>query len=605
MAKKIKEEMPKFIDALKELSNAKGLSDEDVLFALEEAITRAFVKSLGGGDDAIVRCSVDPETGAVTLGQVKKVVEEVEDDYLEIELDEANENLKSKQKKYKVGDEYYIPCPTEKISGLMAQAIKNNLRQKLAEAERAALYRVYKDHIGEMVTGVVEKTDERSVTLTIGRATIEMGKKDLIGDEYFKVGDTVKVYIQEVKQPQSAEGNAPRGPQIEATRSSEGFLRCLFEEEIHEIYDGTVVIKAMARQAGVRSKVAVYSNNEDVDATGACIGQGGNRIQKVVSQLGNGKNKEKIDVLNYSPNEGAFLIEACRPVVALGANLDKENHSATVIINNGDFPIALGKFRANLTLAQRITGYKIEFVELDQAVERGLNWTTAEEWKEKAEEEKREAEKEAYLNKLRLEEAKRKEEEEAKAKAEEEARLAEEAKKEAEAAKPEEKPEEKVAPKAAARPEEFPAEAMNPAAAALAAFRASEAKAAAEAARKEAEPEKVEEKKEAVKVEEKTSEVRTTTTLEDLEKELEAAKEKKTRSASKKRPRKITEEEVKREATPVAPTKSPAINAMPVYTEEELAEMEEEEKEVYDDLSEEDIDEEYSEYDEYYDDDNA
>ncbi|MBQ4254372.1 MAG: transcription termination factor NusA [Bacilli bacterium] len=615
MPKKKTEEMPKFIDALREVSQAKGLSDEDVIIALEEAITKAYIKYLGGGDDAIVSCHVDPETGKVDLAQIKKVVEEVEDDYLEISLEEANEG--KKRNLYKVGDDYPIPCPTSEITNLTAIAIKSNLRQKLAEAERVALYDIYKDHIGELVSGTVEKSDEKSVTVRFGNATIEMGRKELIGDEFFRAGDPIKVYIQEVHQPVTVTSDGKerkKGPQIEATRSSEGFLKCLFEEEIHEVYDGTVVIKAIARQAGVRSKVAVTSNNEDVDATGACIGPGGSRIQKVVSQLGNGaKGKEKIDILNYSPNHGAFVIESCRPVIAIGAKLNEEDKTATVVINNGDYALAMGKFRANLNLASKISGYKIEFVELDKAIAEGLQFTTAEEWKEIAEAEKAAAEKEAYLNKLRIEEAKRLEElkrreEEAK-KAEEErlrleaeAKKAEEEKAAAEAAAPvtptPEPIKPAVAPKTGARPEEFPAEAINPAAAALAAFKAAEAKAEEEkAAAALAAANKEEE--EPVKDEEPV-EVRTTTTLEDLEKELEAAKEKKTRSNTKKRPRKITEEEVKRE-TPVTPIR-PTV-AAPVYTEEEIAEMDAEEAENYDDISEEDIDEEYSEYDEYYDDD--
>src|SRR5574344_2621176 len=143
----------------------------------------------------------------------------------------------------------------------------------------------------------------------------------MIGDEYFKVGDPIKVYIQEVKSAVPEEGKAPRGPQIEVTRSSEGFLKRLFEEEIHEIYDGTVIIKGIAREAGVRSKVAVYSTNEDVDPTGACIGPGGSRIQKIVSQLGNGKDKEKIDISAYSDNPGLYIAESLRPAQVLGVAL--------------------------------------------------------------------------------------------------------------------------------------------------------------------------------------------------------------------------------------------------------------------------------------------
>lgn len=572
----------KFVDAVAELSETKGLSRDAIIYALEEALKRAYIKYLGGGDDAIVTCSIDEEKGKIELAQIKKVVEEddIEDDYLQISVEDANKGLK--KAKYKAGDDCVISCSVEDLSKVTAIAVKNNLRQRLAEAERTMLYEIYKDHIGEMMTGVVEKAEDRSITIKIDRTTIELTRKELIGDEIFRAGDPIKVYIQEVKAAENADGKPNRGPQIQATRSSEGFLKRLFEEEIHEIYDGTVVIKAIARSAGVRSKVAVASLNEDVDATGACIGQGGNRIQKIVSQLGNGKNKEKIDVINYSPNIGMFLVEAVRPAIALGLNVEEDEKFAEILIEDGTYPLALGKYKSNLTLAKKLTGYEIDFVERSKAEQLGLRFTSIEEWKARAEEEKKEAERLAYLSKRQEEAVKA-----AAKRAEEEARLAEE---EAKAAEEEEalpeiivntpstpapKP---VAPKADVRPEEFPAAAANPAAAALAAEKA--AKEAREAAKAAAE---------------QPTTVTTTTTLDALEKELEEAKEKKTKSGAKtKRPRKITEEEVSHE-----PTVKPAVPTMPVYTEEELSAIESEEAEAdydaYDDAEYDD----YSEYDDY------
>ena len=572
----------KFIDAVSELSETKGLSRDAIIFALEEALKRAYIKYLGGGDDAIVTCTIDEEKGKIELAQIKKVVEEddIEDDYLQISVEEANKGLK--KAKYKAGDDCVISCSVEDLSKVTALAVKNNLRQRLAEAERTMLYEIYKDHIGEMMTGVVEKAEDRSITIKIDRTTIELTRKELIGDEIFRAGDPIKVYIQEVKAAETTDGKASRGPQIQATRSSEGFLKRLFEEEIHEIYDGTVVIKAIARSAGVRSKVAVASLNEDVDATGACIGQGGNRIQKIVAQLGNGKNKEKIDVINYSPNIGMFLVEAVRPAVALGLNVEEDEKFAEILIEDGSYPLALGKYKSNLSLAKKLTGYEIDFVEKSKAEQLGLRFTSIDEWKARAEEEKKEAERLAYLNKRQEEAVKA----EAKRRADEEARLAEaeeaeEAAEEVEEAMPEviintpaAKP---VPPKADVRPEEFPAAAANPAAAALAAEKAAkEAREAAKAA--EAQP----------------TSVTTTTTLDALEKELEEAKEKKTKSGAKtKRPRKITEEEVSHE-----PAVKPVVPTVPVYTEEELSAIESEEA-AYEDADYDAEYEDYSEYDDY------
>ena len=178
----VEQERPSFVEALRGLADAKGLSDEEVLHALEEATERAYVKELGGGDDAVVSCHIDPQTGKVTLAQIKDVVDEVEDDYLQISVEDANEGLA--EPKYKAGDKFAIYEDIADASKVMAKAVKNNFRQKLGEAERTALYKIYKDHIGEMMVGTVEKSDDKMTTILIGRTPIDMSRHDLIGDEY-------------------------------------------------------------------------------------------------------------------------------------------------------------------------------------------------------------------------------------------------------------------------------------------------------------------------------------------------------------------------------------------------------------------------------------
>ena len=604
-----------FLEAQEEVSKAKGISDEEVLSAFTEAVKSAYIRYLGGGvkdmPDPVVNCQIDVEDKKepIKLSQVKIVRDEVEDDMLEIETEEANEGLD--EPKYKDGDEYVIPADPDELTKVFTIAVKSSFRQKLAEAERSALYEIYKDHIGEMMTGTVERADDRSVSVNIGRTTVELSRHELIGDEFFRVGDPIKVYIQKVESAAAPEpGKKPRGPQIEATRSSEGFLKRLFEEEIHEIYDGTVVIKAVARKAGVRSKVAVASNNEDIDPTGACIGQGGSRIQKIVSQLGNGKAKEKIDVIAYCNDLALFVAEASRPAQVLGVKLEEEDEfgkrHAYAIIHDGEFALAMGKYRSNADLARKLTGVSIEYLEQSVALEKGIEYTSIEELRQKEDEFKKEKSRLEYLKKTQEEAAKKAAEEEAlrrrmeeealaRAKEEEERKLQEETKLQ-ESKKPSIAPITPAeAPKTGAKPEEFPAEAVNPALAALAAMKAAE-EAKASAAPSEETPEIKEEPKEEIR-----KEVQTTTTLSDLEAQLEASKEKKTRPAKKGRPRKITEEEVKREV--VKPVSNE--NAMPVYTEEELAKIEEEEAaNGYDgDIeSDEDIDQDYADYDQYYDD---
>lgn len=575
MPKKVEAPQYNFVEAAKELATVKGISFESVIEALKEAASKAYIKTLQGGenaDDAEVICNIDEVTGEIELGQVKKVLEDddIVDDYLEISVEEANENYRTEKhpEEYKVGDSCFIEADKELKKSSLALAIKNLLRQKVNEAERIALYDIYKDHIGELITGTVEKSDERSVSVNIGRTVVELGRKEMIGNEFFRIGDPIKVYIQEVRSSVVDPKKPAKGPQIQITRASEGFLKRLFEEEIHEIYEGTVIIKGIAREAGVRSKVAVYSANDDVDPTGACIGQGGSRIQKVVAQLGNGGDKEKIDIINWTSNPGAFIVEALRPATVLGVALtgtdENGKPTATAVIKDETLSLAIGRRGANVRLACRLTGYSIDVKEEHIANELGIEYVSAEILKEQAAAEKKVAEREEFLRKTQEEAAVR--------------------------------ASTYVAPTPVAPTVEveLPPEAVNPAAAALEADRANraaEAKAAEEAAK--AQEAKVEEE---VVAPVKSVSVVTTTTLSDLEKELEAAKEKKAQPKPKK-PKKITEEEVKREVAPTPVT--PAPEAMPIYTAEELEEIEEEEAMADVDYNDDDVD--YEDYDEYYD----
>nr|MCR4562168.1 S1 RNA-binding domain-containing protein [Bacilli bacterium] len=374
------EEFKQIIDTI---AQEKGISHEAIIIALKEAMEKSYLKFIGGEEKVIkdkdgnetvypaarVEVEIDEENGFISLCQVRTIVKEVEDDVLEIELDEAKDDyassledfveakslLKTKEKEkkremdhiislikdgkknLKLGKEYRSYCRLDDVTKTLAMSVQNVLKGKIAEAERMALYDLYKDHIGEMITGVVERADERGAIINIGRTTAELTRKEMIGDEYFKAGDSVKVYIQEVK---STDKKTPlKGQQIEITRSSEGFLRRLFEEEIHEIFEGTVIIKGIARQAGVRSKVAVYSTNPDIDPTGACIGSHGARIQKIVASLGNAKDKEKIDIIPYSEVTALYLAESLRPAHVLGIKIVDEKAlptpKAIAVVNDG------------------------------------------------------------------------------------------------------------------------------------------------------------------------------------------------------------------------------------------------------------------------------
>ena len=355
-----------FLEGLESLENEKGLSREVVLNALKEAMEKAFRKQLDKFDDALVRVDIDDKASTIKLFQLKKVVEEVDDDFLEISLEDARE----KNPDLNVGDYYEIPYQLDFLTKGSVQLVASILRQKIAEAEKASLYDKYKDEIGEMVQGQVEKADERGAIINIGRLSVFLPRNHMIPGERFKVGDTAKLFVSDVV-------STPKGAQVVVSRTDPGFLKRLFETEVHEIYEGTVIIKNIAREAGHRSKVAVYSLDPNVPATGACIGPNGNRIQKIVSQLGNGNEKEKIDIINYYENPGLYIMEALKPAIVRGVQLDYEHKKAVAVVQNNELSVAIGKMGVNARLAVRLTGWNIDIKELDEALRSGVNYKTA------------------------------------------------------------------------------------------------------------------------------------------------------------------------------------------------------------------------------------
>ncbi len=542
--------------AIGEIAETKGLDENAVVEAIKEALKKAYIKSLGvvDADDANVEVDFDLDSGVLSCRQLKKVVSEVNDDFLEIDIEEANKGRKKKDY-YKEGDLYPIECPIEEMNKLFVKSVTGNFSAILRQAERLALYDIYKDHIGEMIIGTVEKCDDRSCFVNIGRTTVELTRRDMIGDEFFKVGDPIKVYIQEVKSASSDSKNVAKGPQIEVTRSSEGFLKRLFEEEIHEIFEGTVIIKGIAREAGNRSKVAVYSRMEDIDATGACIGAGGSRIQKIVNQLGNSsKDREKIDIIAWSANPGLYIAESLRPANVIGVAIEEQEEgqrpSATAIVKDGQLSLAIGKKGANARLANKLTGWNIDIVEESIAQEDQIEYKSVDELRHEAEEEDRIAQRALLAKQM-----------------------------------------------ASQKPTVDSSEITF-----AEKVEENEAKEVEEAivAETEKATEPVKEEKAEAKVEKPVSptiSVKTTTTLEDLESLIESAKSKPVKGDKKsKRPRKITEEEVEHAKPASTPSQAPSF-AMPIYSAEEIEEIEAEERE-WD--SSEDYDEIDDTYDDYY-----
>ena len=551
--------------ALEELEATKGISKEVILAALKEAMIKGYKKQIGGREeDTNIRVDIDPDTGAINMCQVKYVVNEddVEDDFCEISVEDANASDKSK--KYKVGDEFIIPSSPDDLTKAVAMSIKSILKQKFAEAEKDVLYEAFKDKIGTMITGKVEKADERGVSVNIGRTSVYLPHNQMIGDERFNVGDSIKLFVNNVS-------GGTKGAHIVVTRSGEGFLKCLFTEEIHEIYDGTIVIKGIAREAGERSKVAVYTADPNVDPAGACIGPNGSRIQKIVGQLGNGMAKEKIDIIGYSDVPGLFIMEALKPARVVGIVMGEEK-SATAIVKDDSLSLAIGRKGVNVRLAVRLTGYNIDIKTETAAYEEGVEYQTFEELQALDQEQKQKA---AY-----------------------EKLAAQFANTETQDVLPG-LPEGYVAPQERVYKEDENSNAeLNEA---LVEASEKEELAAPVKEEKAEEAPVAEEKKEEVKPEPVKEEVKvkTTTSLEDLEKSLSEESNKKASSTTRRSNKKKKDEEKEDENAKGALDTSGA-ERMSIYTEEELREMEEEEREEEEEY---DDDVDYDDYDEYYDDD--
>lgn len=549
--------------ALEEIEETRGISRDVSLQILKDAFARGFRKQLGG-DDAEIEINFDLDKGILEMYQVKNVVKEVEDDFLEISVEDAN--AEGKGKKYSEGDKFYIPASIEQMSKTLVLSIKSAVRQKISEAEKNYLLETFKDKIGTMITGVVERVDDlRGADINIGRTSVFLPKSQMIGDERLYPRDSIKLFVSDVIM-------TPKGAKINVSRSNEGFLSALFNEEIHEIYDGTILIKNIARRAGERSKVAVYSLDPSVDPAGACIGPNGSRIQKIVAQLGNGTQKEKIDIIDYSDNLALYIMDSLKPapVVGIALNSDGEN-TATVVVKDESLSLAIGKRGVNIHLACKLTGVDIKIMTEEQASEANLAFQSFEEiqaldLQNRAKKVEKEQEKDKILPTL---------------------------------------PEGYVAPQERVYEEEtndFDESLLE---------QSEKEEILVSTSKNDIEEEvEVEGEKEKVEAGEKVETavptiqtVTTTTTLEDLEKSLQEeekpAKSKYSRPNNKKNSKSKEEHDSKDEKAEPTYTKDPS-KYMSIYTQEELDEMEDEEYEE-DIQDDEDID--YDEYEEYYDDD--
>lgn len=331
-------------EALDLIEKEKGISKEYMLERVEAALLGAYKRECGGETNA--RIDIDENKQTIRVLQLKTVVESVTDENSEISLDEAHKL----NKKLELGDTAEIELKTKNFRRLSATTAKQIIIQGLREAERSNLIKEYESKREEIVTAMVTKVDSLNgnVVLDTGTSTAVLLKSEQIPGEYFEPGDRVKVFITEVRREL-------HGPIVTLSRIHPGLVKRMFELEIPEIQDGTVIIKGISREAGSRTKISVYSRDENVDPVGACIGNRGMRINAITAELCN----EKIDVIKYSEDPAGYIAEALSPAKVISVELDGER-SAKVTVSPDQLSLAIGKEGQNARLAARLTGFKID-----------------------------------------------------------------------------------------------------------------------------------------------------------------------------------------------------------------------------------------------------
>ena len=328
------------IVAIQELEKEKGIKKDYLLDSIESALLTAYKRNYNSQEN--VKVVVDRETGASHLYSVKEVVEHAENPILQISLEEARKIDKEAQ----IGSTVDVELVPKNFGRIAAQTAKQVIIQKLREAEREIIYSEYSERKGEIVSGIIQKADQNIVVMDLGKVEGVMPAKEQIPTEKYHVNDKIKGYILDVEK------GAKGVPQVIISRACPEFVKKLFEFEIPEIYEGVIEIKAVSRDAGSRSKVAVYSPNENIDPVGSCVGQKGVRIQNIINEL----NGEKIDVIEWNADLSIYISSALLPAQVMAVDIDEENRIAQVIVPDDQLSLAIGKSGQNARLAAKLTG---------------------------------------------------------------------------------------------------------------------------------------------------------------------------------------------------------------------------------------------------------
>lgn len=343
-----------FIEALEDLEREKGIAMEVLLEAIEAALISAYKRNFGSLQN--VRVQIDRTSGEVKVYARKTVVEEVLDPRADISLEDARKI----DPRYELEDIVEIEVTPREFGRIAAQTAKQVVVQRIREAERGLIYEEFANREGDIVTGIVQRYEQKNVLIDLGKIEAVLQPSEQTNGEEYRPGDRVKTYIIEVKK-------TTKGPQVLVSRTHPGLLKRLFELEVPEIHDGVVELKGVAREAGSRSKIAVYSADENIDPVGACVGPKGARVQTVVNEL----RGEKIDIIRWNPDPAQFVASALSPAKVVSVEIFEEEKIARVVVPDYQLSLAIGKEGQNARLAAKLTGWKIDIKSESQAYGEG------------------------------------------------------------------------------------------------------------------------------------------------------------------------------------------------------------------------------------------
>ncbi|GAA5415143.1 transcription termination/antitermination protein NusA [Paraliobacillus ryukyuensis] len=342
-------------DAIQYLEKEKGINKDVLMEALEAALISAYKKNFKSATN--VRVDINEETGSMHVFSRKEIVEEVLDPQQEISLAEAQ----AINPNYTIGDVIELEVTPRDFGRIAAQAAKQVVTQRVREAERGVIFNEYMDREEDVMNGIIQRVDPRFVYVHLGKVEAKLPEGEKMPTESYHVHDRIKVFVTKVE-------NTNKGPQIYVSRSHPGLLKRLFEMEVPEIYDGTVEIRSVAREAGDRSKISVHAPDPEIDPVGSCVGQRGQRVQTIVNEL----KGEKIDIVEWSEDPVVYVSNALSPSKVIEVLVDEEDKATTVIVPDNQLSLAIGKRGQNARLAAKLTGWKIDIKSESEARKDGL-----------------------------------------------------------------------------------------------------------------------------------------------------------------------------------------------------------------------------------------